>query len=70
MFIEDLVPGTFVSFMITNFYVDISEPTTTRSWKMNMYTEEGYSTDAITSGLEFTYLCSVPCETCTETNPL
>jgi hypothetical protein len=61
MFVEDLVPGSFVTFMITNFYVDISEPTLTTSWTMNVYTKDGYRTDAINEGLEFIYPCSVPC---------
>ena len=61
MFVENLVPGSFVTFMITNFYVDISEPTVTRSWTMNVYTKDGYLTDAINKGLDFTYPCSVPC---------
>lgn len=51
MFVEDLVPGSFVTFMITNFYVDISEPTLTTSWTMNVYTKDGYRTDAINEGL-------------------
>ena len=61
MFVEDLVPGSFVTFMITNFYVDISEPTLTQTWTMNVYTKDGYLTDAIGGGLEFIYPCSVPC---------
>ena len=45
IFTEDLVAGSFVFFMITNFFVDISEPTITRSWTMTVITENGYFID-------------------------
>lgn len=61
IFTEDLVAGTFVFFMITNFYVDISEPRITKSWVMTVWTKEGYFVDQISDGLDFEYKCSVPC---------
>lgn len=45
IFLERLVKGSFVFFMITNFYVDISEPRVTESWDMTVYTEDGFKID-------------------------
>jgi len=64
MFVEDLVAKTYISFLITNFYVGIYEPVVTKSWKLTVFTPDEYFIDAVSSGLYFTFSCSVPCETC------
>lgn len=50
--------------MITNFYVDISEPMTTKSWVVTVFTEDDFFIDWIGSGLTQTFDCYAPCQTC------
>jgi hypothetical protein len=51
MYVDDVVAGTRIFFMITNFYVDISEPMTTKSWVVTVFTEDDFFIDWIGSGL-------------------
>lgn len=61
MFVEELVPNSYISIMITNFFIHVVEPMTTKSWQVTVYTEDGKFIDQIPSGLALTFKCYPPC---------
>jgi proprotein convertase subtilisin/kexin type 5 len=69
MFAQDLVEGSQIFFMITNFFIAVTEPLTTKSWIVTVFTPEGDFIDRIGSGLQRTFPCFSPCETCSAADP-
>lgn len=64
IFADDLVANSYLYFVISGLFNDIIEPTVTDSWVMTVYTEidgASYHIDTIESGLDFEWLCSMPC---------
>ena len=56
--------NTYIEITVTNFFNDITEPLTTKSWVVTVYTDDDKIIDQISKGLDFTYKCYWPCETC------
>jgi hypothetical protein len=51
MFVDDLVENTYITFLITNFFIDVVKPLTTESWKVTVFNKDNYFIDDITGGL-------------------
>ena len=69
MFAQDLVQDSQIFLMITNFYVAVTEPKTTKSWIVTVLTPDGDFIERIGSGLQRTFQCYSPCQTCSSLNP-
>ena len=66
VFIDDIVAQSHISFMITNFFINIKVPRVTNSWVVTVYTPAGDAIDQIKSGLSLEFKCTLPCLTCAE----
>lgn len=64
VFIDDIVAQSHISFMITNFFINIKVPKVTESWVVTVHTPAGDAIDQIKSGLNLEFKCTVPCLTC------
>ena len=64
MFVDELPPGSYVHIMITNFYIDVTEPMVTKSWGVTVYTDDDKKIDEVTEGLTLEFKCYPPCLTC------
>jgi len=66
MFVDELPPGSYIHIMITNFYIDVTEPMVTKSWGVTVYTDDDKKIDEVTEGLSLEFDCYPPCLTCAD----
>ena len=69
LFLNQIYSGQTVSISINNMKLDIDRKMTTKTWKMTIYTADGYKIDTIQQGLTLDFPCQPPCKTCADTNP-
>ena len=69
IFMEDITASSRISLMVSNFEINIQDPTITDTWTLTVFTADGFFIETIDHGLTLEFQCSIPCLTCRKGKP-